>query len=145
MEGSVSNWDHAKIADKIILSSRFLQKLTEETAEGFAISSLPCQHLLHQAEGKSAPCGYQRRCTCASSFAYFLPWVYRKDKNPAKPLPHKICWPWELLYIAGDAPSQLQVQKSLPCFQLLHKRGWTHRRDSLSLQDNLHSISGRLL
>lgn len=72
-------------------------------------------HLLHQAEGKSVPCGYQRRCTCASCFAYFLSWVYRKNKNPAKPLPHKICWPRELLYIAGDAPSQLRVQKSIPC------------------------------
>lgn len=134
-----------KLQTKSHLSSRFLQKLTEVTAEGFALSSLSCQHLLHQTEGMSVPCGYQRRCTCASCFAYFLSWVYRKNKTPAKQLPHKICWPQELLYIAGDAPSQLQVQRSLPCFQLLHKQGWTHRGDRLSLQDSLHSISGRLL
>lgn len=112
---------------------------------GLCSSSLSWQHLLHQAEGKSAPCGYQRGCTCAPCFACFLPWVYRKNKTPAKPLPHKIPWLQELLYLAGDALSQLQVQKSLPCFQLLHKQGWTHRGDSLSLQDNLLCISGRLL
>lgn len=124
-----------KLHTKSCLSSRFLQKLIEETAEGFEISS---SHANIPSTGQKArvfPMDIKDACVCLP-LHISCPGFKERIKNLAKPLPHKICWPQDLLHLAGDVPSQLQVQKSVLCFLLMAEIG-IHHDDSLSLQDGL--------